>query len=103
MTHVELLSAAPIDDACLYRVGSDQVGYLPGGVIPTGDTAQGAQIVAMPDGRIRVQRLGAQTEGTTGSALTFEEINAPQQTRVEIAIDARGAVSSHYVVPGAPQ
>jgi prepilin-type N-terminal cleavage/methylation domain-containing protein len=103
VNHVELLSAAPIDDACLYRVGSDQVGLLPGGVVPTGDTAQGAQIVAMPDGRIRVQRLGAQTEGTTGSALTFEEINAPQQTRVEIAIDARGAVSSRYVVPGAPQ
>ncbi len=96
-------SAAAIDDACLYRVGTDQVGNLPGGVIATGTTAQGAQIVAMPDGRVQVQRQGATSAGTAGaSALTFEELHAPQQTHVEIAIDARGVVSSKYVVPGAP-
>ncbi|MBA3936885.1 MAG: prepilin-type N-terminal cleavage/methylation domain-containing protein [Planctomycetes bacterium] len=101
LTNPDLRGVAPLDDVCLYRVGTDQVGNLPGSVIPTGTLSQGAQIVALPDGRIQVQPVGAVTAGTS-TPLTFEELHAPQQTRVEITIDARGVVTSRYLAPGAP-
>ena len=66
----------PIDDARLFKLGSQEVGALPQGVYPMADpsmpagTAVEYRVLAHPEGRIELSSaIGADTRNATGAAL----------------------------------
>jgi len=76
-----------IDSAAVYRLGVDQVGSLPAGIVPKQDY----RITCQPDGRVEV-------EG--GNQLEFDQagINAQQVRRATITVASDGRVTSRIEI-----
>jgi prepilin-type N-terminal cleavage/methylation domain-containing protein len=76
-----------LDDARLYRLGTDQLGQLPAGVIPDQDY----RIVVHPDGRVEAVSNGVVANAANATTMTFTGpfTNTANRANVWVTIDGR--------------
>jgi hypothetical protein len=78
-------ATACIDDARLYRLGTDQLGRLPNGINAGADYS----IVAQPDGRVEINSQGAPQSDMTFSGSFAGSAGALNRARITVTADGR--------------
>jgi hypothetical protein len=86
--------AAVLDDARLYRLGTDQLGQLPAGVIPDQDY----RLVAHPDGRVEAVNNGVVANAASATTMTFTGPFTKAANRANVLVTIDGRVTSQLDV-----